>query len=418
MAPAPGGGLYLAVPTPAGSVVITLLDSTAQPRAGWPIVLDGPTACGLVLPVDDGSVRVLCSPDDLNRELNSGMRAFAFDSTGRLLPGWPVDLDGSYSGRVIGNELRLFGVGYFSDVVEKGKPSHEGWLVTVAADGAVRSGARTPLFETCCVEKWTVGPDGIAYGLLSDGKWPDESTGPSRITAIDLSGVRSGWPVKINGSASLPAFDAAGRIHVIVGSPWARPARTLVFDPAGRAVDAGSGSLDIEAASECVGIGGSCPSPTAPLVGPDGTTFVVGRSGERTTVAGLNSAGEAMAGWPYRSKAMIQSNSFCPPRGACDGYTLAAPAIGPGNIVYLLHAAADSSAGGSIVAVGRDGGVVHGWPVSLRRPDAGFWSVVVGSDGTVYALAVEPETKETASATVLAIAPDGTVLYRMTILEP
>jgi hypothetical protein len=47
-----------------------------------------------------------------------------------------------------------------------------------------------------------------------------------------------------------------------------------------------------------------------------------------------------------------------------------------------------------------------------------FWSVVVGSDGTAYALAIERESGASSSATVLAIAPDGSVPYRATIIDP
>jgi hypothetical protein len=70
------------------------------------------------------------------------------------------------------------------------------------------------------------------------------------------------------------------------------------------------------------------------------------------------------------------------------------------------------------VAVGRDGAVVPGWPVGLRRAASGFWSVVVGPDGTVFALAVEPETGGKSSATILGIAPDSTVRWHTTVIEP
>jgi len=97
---------------------------------------------------------------------------------------------------------------------------------------------------------------------------------------------------------------------------------------------------------------------------------------------------------------------------------LTAPAIGPDNVIYLMHAAADPSVGGSVVAIGPDGRVRPGWPVELKRPGAEFWSVVIGSDGTAYALAVEPESADDFSATILAIAPDSTVRYTTTIIEP
>jgi hypothetical protein len=56
--------------------------------------------------------------------------------------------------------------------------------------------------------------------------------------------------------------------------------------------------------------------------------------------------------------------------------------------------------------------------VELKRPGAEFWSVVVGSDGTVFALAVEPEAGGTSSASILAIAQDSRVRSITTILEP
>jgi hypothetical protein len=59
-----------------------------------------------------------------------------------------------------------------------------------------------------------------------------------------------------------------------------------------------------------------------------------------------------------------------------------------------------------------------GWPVSLSHPGSEFWSVVVGADGTTYAVAIEPEAGEASSATVLAIAPDSTVIYATTVVDP
>jgi hypothetical protein len=47
-----------------------------------------------------------------------------------------------------------------------------------------------------------------------------------------------------------------------------------------------------------------------------------------------------------------------------------------------------------------------------------FLDVAVGGDGTVYGLVVEPEGRRKASATVLAIDPDGKTRYRRTIVEP
>jgi hypothetical protein len=94
------------------------------------------------------------------------------------------------------------------------------------------------------------------------------------------------------------------------------------------------------------------------------------------------------------------------------GVWLSIPAVGPGDVLYLPQA------GRRLVAIGPDGRVRPGWPVVLTRPGAEFWSVVVGSDGTAYALAIEPEAGDRTSSTILAIAPDGTVRYRTTVVDP
>jgi len=62
--------------------------------------------------------------------------------------------------------------------------------------------------------------------------------------------------------------------------------------------------------------------------------------------------------------------------------------------------------------------VVDGWPVGLKRRGSEIWSIVVGSNGTAYSLAVEPEPNGSHSATILTLAADSTVRYTLTIVEP
>jgi hypothetical protein len=94
------------------------------------------------------------------------------------------------------------------------------------------------------------------------------------------------------------------------------------------------------------------------------------------------------------------------------------PAVGPDDVLYLLHAPRSASNGGSVVAVENDGRVRPGWPVSLKSPGATFASVVVGPDGTAFVLALEAEGAGRSSATILAIAPDSTVRYTTTMIDP
>lgn len=231
-----------------------------------------------------------------------------------------------------------------------------------------------------------------------------------------------GYPIVIDGIVSPPAFDSAGRIHLTVGTPTTGgietgPARTLVLDTQGREVIGGSGNLGFVARDSCVGIEGTCSRPAAPLVGPDGTTFVVGGTYNDTTVASISPIGEVLAGWPYRSYGGVQPSSICD-GDICEGSALAIPALGPNHVLYLIHGPADDAVGSSIVAIGLDGRVRDGWPVELTRSGSQFRSVVVGSDGTAYALAIEPEGADATSATILAIAPDSTIVYTATVVDP
>ena len=93
--------------------------------------------------------------------------------------------------------------------------------------------------------------------------------------AVSAEGVSAGFPISIEGMASKPAFDAAGRILVTVVGKENGPARALVFDASGNVAVGGSGNLGVGATDLCVGIEGSWRSLAAPLVGPDGTRYVI-----------------------------------------------------------------------------------------------------------------------------------------------
>ncbi len=421
MAPGPDDTVYVAIPRPDGSV-LALLDRSGRPRPGWPITIEDSTSCGLLLPVDDGSVRIVCHGTDLPQPDDpSQVRAFAFDAGGVPLAGWPVLLPfgwpAGFVGYMVGDELMHFSEQRLTVDPDSGAVSYEAWLTSVAASGTIRSGARVARDETaCCDARRAFGPDGVAYGSINDYGDSPEAPKSSELLAVGFAGARAGFPIAIDGLASEPSFDAAGRIHITANDGPDRRARTLVFDTNGQAVAGGSDELGISATDECMGIEGSCEDPAAPLVGPDGTAFVIDDF-LGTTVVGLSPSGQVMAGWPYRTQLGPSATVCCP--GDSDAVvTFATPAIGRDNVLFLLHAAATESVGGSIVAVGLDGRVRPGWPVELKRPGAQFWSVVVGSDGTAYALAIEPEPGDTSSASILAVAPDSTVLYITTIIEP
>ena len=414
MAPRPGGDLYVTIPDPAGSVSVALLDPAGDVQPGWPVTIAGPTACGLLLPVADGSVRVVCMPDDLNQELNVGMRAFAFDAQGAALGGWPVDVVGaSEAARMIGDDLTLFPVSPLTDVEVDGQPTAQGSIVSIARDGRVLTGEAVPMDQTCCGDRLGIDGNGDAYGV-----WTVDESDVGRISSAGPSGVRGGWPVDIAGRASGPAFQADGRTVVFVGTAARKTSRVLAFGPGGKAVAARSPRLPITTVQPPDTGGCTASVPRPPVVAPDGTVFLYSEAA--APVYALDPSLAVLRGWPYTPAEPLvrpapgfeteQEAGFCP--------TPAVPAAGPDGTLYLLLEPRTNAVGGSVVALRRNGRVLKGWPVVLRRAGSEFWSVVVGPDGTVYALAIEPEAGGTKSASVLAIAPDSLVRYTTTIIDP
>jgi hypothetical protein len=317
------------------------------------------------------------------------------------MAGWPVQLRPARktAGRVVGDVLTVF---------------NESALTTVGADGAIQRGVRMPNVETCCGDEWAVGPDGIAYGVVPVSGLTEGSGEVSRIAAVDLSGMRPGWPVNIDGIASGPAFGPDGKIVLTVGSFAGETSRVLVFGPGGKAVSALSAKLPIDTAE--TGVDCTPGSPEPPVVAQTGTTFVF--SEIDSAVYALDPSLNVMGGWPYRAATPLVHPGWNDPRYDLPCASIGRPVVGPDRVLYLPMQARTASVGQRIVAVGPDGRLRAGWPVELRRSGAEIYSVVVGSDGTVYALAVEPETGGGSSATILAIAPDSTVLYRTTIMNP
>jgi hypothetical protein len=213
MAPGPDGTLFVSIPSSGGSV-LALLDGSGGLRPGWPIIVKDSTSCGRPLPVDGGSVRIICDGTDLPVYDNdpSNVRAFAFDASGRSMAGWPITLRPGPAERLIGEQMTVVEEQILTDTADVGvTTSHVAWMTSIAADGTTRRGTKVPLVERCCSEEWAVGADGIAYGSAFGGVGTEGSPEVSWITSIDGSGLRSGWPVRIDGIASGPAFGPRGR---------------------------------------------------------------------------------------------------------------------------------------------------------------------------------------------------------------
>lgn len=407
IAPGQDGTVFIAVPAPGGTVV-TSLDRSGRPRPGWPITIDRAPSCLVVLAVEDGTVRLVCGGQVVGLGMMSHARAFAFDGAGQMMPGWPVEFPpmspqgwARYEGRMLGDAVVLS--------IHTQLEIDWGQVTTISASGEIRDGTDVAFGES--VFLWGVGPDGYAYGV-GYGPGPSQT---SRLTSLDLRGRRSGWPVDVDGVASGPAFGPTGEVVLTVSSPLGETSRVVVLDASGTSIKDSSDELHIQTTTagdtDCVS-----PFPKSPAVASDGTSFLFSQID--TKIYALDRSLDVRPGWPYRSTQPLAEIGYDDPQSELSCHFRGEPDVGPDGTLYLPLRARHERVGGSIVAIGPDAEVVAGWPVELTRPGAEFWSVDVGSDGTVYALAIEPEAGGTTSATILAIEPDSTVRYATTIIEP
>ena len=421
LAAGPDGGAYVLVSTGgdamagrAGRTVLALIDASGNPRSGWPIAVDGwtcDTPNGSEWPPEtagDGTATVVCRSDE-SSDGSVRTSVSRFDAAGRLVGSWSHQGEVAGRPRIVDGRLLLV----FSEVAERDVTLPDGqvetrsvvvhWLQEVAENGTVRSGARVEMGD----HDWHVvmGPDGTAY---------HENMADGEVTAFDMDGQRAGWPVRLDGALSTLGFGSDGR--VLVSAAATGTSRLYVLGRDGTIV-ARSDPLAIDGASAWSGAGPD-GRPLAPLLAPDGTAFVVGEGDGHGVVYRIDPSGTVMAGWPHRAATELEWQGVCPPDVTGCGVWRSVPAVGPDGVVYLPLAAPDAQIGGSLAAVGPDGQALRGWPMHLARRGAAFWSAVPASDGTLYALAIEPETGGKSSATILAISMDGTVLSRTTVVQP
>ncbi len=410
MAPGPYGNLYVLIPAREAPATLALLDAGGSPVAGWPVVVPHARSCDQLLAVGDGSVRVICTMENPDGNMFDPIAAFAFDENGRLRLGWPVAIQASFAtGHVIGDDLALLTIVPLGDVIEEGQPSKEAGLLTIGAYGAVSAGARVPVDWRCCRD-WAVSPDGIALGTES-------IDGSSSMVAIDASGLRAGWPITFDDAISRASFRADGRIAVVLASMVRNASRVVVLDRDAKVAITAELPLQTAVYSDDTG-GCTVGAPQAPVVADDGSVIVY--SELSTDIYAIDSTPAVMPGWPFDSSASLDrarpglesehEAGYCP--------APVPPAVGRDSTLYLAREQRTASVGGSLVAVGRDGRVLPGWPVELKRPGAEFWSVVVGPFGTAHALVIEPESGGKSSATILAIAADSSITWSTTIIEP
>ena len=422
LAAGPDGGTYVLVSTAGDATagrpvrsVLALLAASGNPQPGWPLAVDGwycDDPSGRPMPPEttsDGSVTVGCHSAE-TADGSVWTSVSRFDTTGRRVGSW------SYRGEVAGRlrivddrlllvtneptERQVTGPG--GAVETRSLVVH--WIQEVSEDGTVRSGVRVEMDDA----DWysAIGPDGTAYHVNRvDGV----------ITAFDMDGQRAGWPVRLGGPPFRPRIRAR-RARLRGRGVIRRGATRLVSLGRDGSVEWRTDPLALAGASSRTG--GGPFGPLAPLVMEDGTAIVIGESGGRAVLYAIDPTGRVKTGWPHRSATPPAWQGACAADAADCGVWRSIPAVGADGAVYVPLAAPDAQIGGTMEGVDPDGHALAGWPMHLARRGAAFWSVAVGTDGTAFCLAVEPETGGTTSATIVAIARDGTVRSRTTVIQP
>jgi hypothetical protein len=402
VAPRSDGGAYLTLSGPAGPVLASL-DTHGTLVPGWPLLVTGPASCDPPLVAPDGSLRIVCAHEGATPP----NVAYAFDEHGQPLPGWPLGFDGDLQlweradvARMVGEELVVVAT-RFRPPADPGDGPDTIDAAIIEIDPAGSMTAGTSIAYPCCAVP-RLAPDGSAYLTVTVGDGPAARTA---VASFDRDGMRAGWPIELTGWAGPPAFRLDGRAVLAVGSPDTEPTRLALLDLADGTVEAGSPELPIPATSEWLGAGAE---PGMPVIGEDGTAYVVA-TGTDATVYAIDASGRVPDGWPYRSAVPLQELGRCSEGDTGCGFYRSVPAAGPESSLLVLFAATDGR-GATIAAIERDGAMRDGWPVEFEVDEVPQ-SIGVGPDGAVYI----PTLVEAGSAHLVALAPDGSIRYRVEV---
>ncbi len=264
----------------------------------------------------------------------------------------------------------------------------------MSRDGTVETGRAVATKEGTSEFGTDLGPDGTGYLIAHEQSWNPDTTS-AIVSAIDLDGMRPGWPIEFDSlSVSHPGFGEDGQVYFAQGqSDWQgeidAPSRLHSVDRQGRTT--WTVELPVALSPEWNGAS-AVVVPAPPATGSQGTAFVVTdqHDGERTVVYAVDPSGEVSGRWS--SPVGLAYAGFCDLRtasgGGCStgcGQTRVAPVVGDDGTLYF------ALEDGRVMALGADGRTQAGWPETLRRPGASFWSLATDADKTVFALAIEWE---------------------------
>ncbi len=397
--PAADGSTYLATSPwgPKGQGKVYRLDAAGQVTASWPFAPAGIAAFATPVVAPDGTLYVLGWAYGAGAPAAPGSNAariWALDPAGRIRPGWPRAVSGSPFMGDQGLALRPGGGVIYAESIASGGAARYR-AVALDATGSVVPGwpVTLPGPPRCSVAPCVtgmVGSTGVWYALVQLGQGPD-----AEIVALRPDGTpATGWPVRVPGGegfvlAGDGAIDAWGLDTDATAPPAGLSTilrtRFLEFDPEGRLRPGWPVVIDGPA--------------SIPALGPDGTLYATtgGEPGQVQRVVALAPDGTERTGWPFTLPADLAVYPYAPSPGMPARTT--GPSVGPDGMVYVPvdRTGGAASADRGLLALAPDGQPVAGWPVWL--PEGARFGFVgefatggggelvppaFGSDGTIY----------------------------------
>ena len=381
-----------------GTYSLHRLDAGGREVAGWPTVSDSATDCAAPLVAANGSAYLVC-------QLGGGagsMRVSAFDAPGSMMAGWPVTLTTAdfRPTPVLGPDGTLYVFAMNAD--------GSGRLHALGPDGRDRTG--WPVSTPAWTSGYLLAPDGtvrvVWYGDNVGGVCINART--TVISAIGADGrTLAGWPRTIDGVATSPVLDAGSTIYMASANVQSGSSGQVSV-----VAIAADGRTKAGWPVTPAGFASDCPDRELTLaLSPGGPLYLVGNLlspnvGGR--VIALNTAGQTLPGWPYRTGYLDTGCNDCAPNSPPQ-----APATGTDGTAYLATGGGSGTPSTKIVALDARAQVRSGWPYPLPSSTDTYLSVrlTVGPAGDLYlALVSEPNQDVMTGdvATLIVLRPDGT----------
>jgi outer membrane protein assembly factor BamB len=380
--------------------VLHRLGATARDVPGWPFEVPPDFACppGQPYNTDDPRTPAVddpCYPPSVNigpdgtayltNHRPVGPRLIAVEASGKVKPGWPIDLDDQeWSDQRLGSDGSVFlvrrptGTPTYDKV--RGAVDDDAELWAFGPNGKPRSGWPVPVPN---ISGYLITPQGnlVVRSLIND--MGELCSNPRRtvFTVLGPDGrTLPGWPRGSTGHASSPVVGADGTVYYVSAT-----AKVYAHDRAGEVKTGWPVAVP--------GAGDGC-GPGIPHQAPDGTIYVVGNE-----VVAISPDGRPRSGWPYRPLGEL----IGPPFDSEGGGSGSGPVFGPDSTVYFVVFRTEvTGVRAEIVALDRQGQVKAGWPVRLPiDPAAGeVASLTVSPDGRLFVRGGDQ---------LFALDPDGTI---------